>query len=77
MARGSGWTVTSQLTDQYENTQSGQTLLGVRVYFVTGDGNEGSVFVPNNLYTTKNVTERIRAQAAAIDEVGKLTENMG
>lgn len=77
MAKGSGWTVTSQLSDQFENTGSGQTVVGVRIYFITGDGNEGSVFIPNNHYTTRNVKERIAAQAALLDEIGSLTEGMG
>lgn len=77
MAARSGWTITSQLADQFENTNAGQTVLGVRVYFITGNGNEGSVFVPDNLYTTKNVQERVRKRAQLIDEVGELSENFG
>lgn len=76
MAR-SGWIITSQLSDQFENTSAGQTVLGVRVYFITGDGNEGSVFVPDNLYKTKEVQERVRKRAELIDEVGRLSENYG
>lgn len=71
-----GWQITSQLSDQFENTAAGQTVLGVRVYFITGNGNEGSVFVPQNLYTVRNVQERVRAQAQLLDDIGALTENL-
>lgn len=68
----SGWIVTSQLTDQVIVTAAGQAVTGVQIFFITGDGNEGSVFIANNHYTTKVVKEAIRAQAAAIDTIGKL-----
>lgn len=71
-----GWQITSQLSDQFENTAAGQTVLGVRVYFITGNGNEGSVFVPQNLYTVRNVQERVRAQAQLLDDIGALAENL-
>lgn len=74
---GSGWTVTAQLTNQVENTNSGQTVIGTRVYFITGNGNEGSVFVPDTIYSAKNVRERVRKHATLIDEVGALSENFG
>ncbi len=72
---GSGWKITAQLTDQVENTPSGQTLIGVRVYFITGNGNEGSVFVPNQQYSAKNVHSRVRRSAIELDEIGAMSEN--
>lgn len=68
-----GWAVTSQLTDQIENTQSGQTLVGVRIFFLTADGNEGSVFVPNVHYAAKHVHALINKQADLIDDIGRLS----
>jgi hypothetical protein len=73
----SGWRVTAQLTDQVENTNAGQTVIGVRVYFETGAGNEGSVFVPNSHYTAKRVRELVHSHANQIDEIGGLTEGLG
>lgn len=74
---GSGWTVTTQLDNQIENTNAGQTILGKRVFFITGDGNEGSVFVPDTIYDANTVKERVRKQARLLDEVGRLSENYG
>lgn len=74
---GSGWQVTSQITNQIENTTAGQTLIGVRVFFITGNGNEGSVFIPDTLYNKKNVHSRVKAQADLIDDIGALSENYG
>lgn len=70
---GSGWIVTGQATGQVVNTQAGQSVVGTEVYFVTGDGNEGSVFVPDNKYTARNVKQAIHERAALLDEVGRLT----
>ena len=71
----SGWKVTAQLTDQVETTTAGNTVIGTRVYFITGNGNEGSVFVPNQHYTAKNVHLRVKAAAVLLDEVGDLADN--
>jgi hypothetical protein len=69
----SGWRVTSQATDQIENTDAGKTEVGVRIYFVTGDGNEGSIFVANRHYgDKKHVKNRLHAAAQQIDEIGAL-----
>jgi hypothetical protein len=68
----SGWRVTSQLTDQVQITSAGQAVTGVQIFFVTGDGNEGSIFVANNHYTTKAVKPMLHAAAAQIDTVGVL-----
>lgn len=68
----SGWRVVSQATDQIVNTPGNQTVTGVQVYFVTGAGNEGSVFVPNQQYNAKTVHEMVNASAHTIDGVGQL-----
>lgn len=68
----SGWTVVSQVTDQIINTNAGQSVVGTYVYFVTGDGNEGSVFIPDVHYNAKTVHAAIDAKATVLDEVGKL-----
>jgi hypothetical protein len=74
MADPTTWQITGQATDQVINTPAGRTLVGVQVFFLTGDGNEGSVFMPNNLYNEKNVHAAIRKQATVLDRVGQMTE---
>lgn len=68
----SGWRIVSQQTDQIVNTPGNQTVTGVQVYFTTGDGNEGSVFVPNQQYKPDTVHSMVNTQAHLIDSVGKL-----
>jgi hypothetical protein len=70
----SGWRVTDQVTDQVQNTRAGAVVVGVQVYFQTGEGNEGSVFLANQHYNAKNVHKAISAQAKLIDEVGRLEQ---
>lgn len=73
---GTGWTVTGQATDQIQQTDAGQVIEGVNVYFVTAEGNTGYVFVPNTHYhNTKIVHDMIRKQAAQMDTIGNLAEN--
>jgi len=61
-------------TDQTVNTPANQTIVGSYVYFITGDGNHGTVFVSNDKFNEKNVAEAIRAEAKKIDLVGRLRE---
>lgn len=68
----SGWRITSQATDQLVNTPGNQTMTGVQVYFVTGAGNEGSVFVPNQQYNPMTVHSMVNTAAHTIDSVGEL-----
>lgn len=71
------WQVTGQATDQVVNTQSGQTIVGVQVFFITGEGWEGSVFVPQTIYPNKEkVAHMIRETARNLDEIGNLSENL-
>jgi len=70
----SGWRITSQLTDQVVNSPAGQTLTGVQVYFITGNGNEGSVFIANQHYNKATVAQAVALQATLLDEIGGLSE---
>lgn len=72
MAGHSGWTVTAQVTDQIINTNAGQSVVGTYVYFITGDGNEGSVFVPDVHYSAAKVKAMIEAKADLLDSVSRL-----
>lgn len=72
MAKHSGWRITAQLTDQIDNTNAGQVITGVRVYFVTGNGNEGEVFIPNIHYNAKTVEQAVHNAASNLDGIGAL-----
>lgn len=66
------YTVIRQVPDTYDFTVPGDPVLGVQVYFTTGNGNTGSVFVPEAKYTAANVSNMIGAKAKLIDEIGAL-----
>lgn len=68
----SGFRITGQVSDQVQNTQAGQTVTGTQVYFITGDGNEGSVFVQAQHYSAATVRKMCEAQATLIDDVGRI-----
>ncbi len=76
MARHS-WRVTNIITDQTVNTGSNDTQVGNTVHYITGDGNEGSVFIPANRWTHENVKDTIRHSAKQLDEIAKLAEEHG
>lgn len=71
--QGRGWIVTAQVTDQVIVTDAGQTDTGVQIYFTTGEGNSGSVFVSYRHYGDRqHVKGVIHAMAHLIDDIGKL-----
>jgi len=71
-----GWQVVRQAPDQYDPNNLSNPVTGVIVYFVTGDGNEGSVFVPHTRYTAHNVQLAVAAQAKVVDDIGRLSHGM-
>jgi hypothetical protein len=73
MAGKRAWRVTGQVSDQVINTQAGQTLTGTYVYFVTGKGNAGSVFVEDAVYSVEQVRRQVHEAANKLDDVGDLT----
>ena len=74
MATKRAWRITGQVSDQVINTQAGQTLTGTYVYYVTGNGNQGSVFVEDAVYSVQRVKEMVRDAAKRLDDVGELAE---
>jgi len=66
-----GWRVIDQVPGTDIGPQ-GYAVRGVRVYFVTGKGVNGSVFIPENRYTPKNVQATVADLAATIDAVHAL-----
>jgi hypothetical protein len=70
------WQVTSQQVDQTVNNAAGNTEVGSYIYYATGRGNSGVVFIPNNLLPNRtHVKQVIHASAKLLDEIGMLTHN--
>lgn len=70
----SGWIVTGLANDQYGPNQGGQPVLGTYVYFLTSDGNAGSVFVAEEHLTTAAARKIIEVKANLFDSVRRLAE---
>jgi hypothetical protein len=64
------WQVTSQTVDQTTNDAAGNTLVGSYIYYQTGRGNTGVVFVPKNLLTEDHVKKVIHEDAKTLDTIG-------
>jgi len=77
MALRHSWEIESVATDQTINTPSNQTVVGVYVYFVTGEGNHGAVFLSNDKFTHENVKTEVRNEAKKLDEISNLSEGKG
>jgi len=72
MARG--WRVTSQVHDQVIPTDAGQAVTGSYVYFVTNNGNQASVFVPDATFSVEQVKRQVKDRAKLVDDIGELQE---
>jgi hypothetical protein len=44
------WAVTSVTVDQVKSDNAGHVIEGSYVYYLTGDGHDGVVFVPNSVF---------------------------
>lgn len=73
MARERTWQVTGQVHDQVIPTDAGQALTGTYVYFVTGLGEQASVFIEDKVYHKDTVTQAIKDHARKVDDVRELT----
>ena len=68
----SSWKVTGQ--NQVTEIQPGAgPVQGVRVYYSTGTGQSGSVFVPAAKYNPEGVAAAVAEAAATMDAIGSLT----
>ena len=65
--------VTRQVADQTRNDDSGNVVVGSLIYFTTGLGNQGVVFIADNLLTVKHVKETVAAQAALMDSISVIS----
>lgn len=66
-----GWKVTNQV--EAHELNGAAFVDGWRVYFQTGHGIAGSVFIPAVNYTAENVSAIITATAANLDGIAGLT----
>jgi len=66
------WRVTGQ-TEQTQIQPGGNPVRGVQVFYVTGAGHNGSVFVPYANYTPAFIQSAVGQAAAQMDAVGQLT----
>jgi hypothetical protein len=64
------YTVTRQQPDVYDFTSPGDPVLGTQVYFTTGGGNSGSVFIPQSKYNGTHVRAAVAAAAKNMDDIG-------
>lgn len=77
MAEKYSWEITAQATNQVTVNQASNVVEGVIVYFRTGEGNEGSVFVPNAVYNVTRVKAMVSEAARKLDDVGRLAVRPG
>jgi hypothetical protein len=70
------WQVTGQ-TETTQITPGGQPVRGVNVFYTTGLGHQGSVFVPYSTYNADTVRRAVGQAAAQMDEVGQLSGGPG
>lgn len=67
------WQVTGQVHDQVIPTAAGQALTGSYVYFITGIGEEASVFIEDKVYSKDVVESAVRDHARKVDTVRRLS----
>lgn len=67
------WTVTGDTPDQFEYAGGRDPVPGHYITFSTGEGNRGSVFVPDDHYNTASVRKIVAAKARVVDEIAILT----
>lgn len=66
------WTVTGQ-QERDQVVPGSAPVKGQQVYFQTKLGQQGSVFIPYAEYNIPNITAKIGAMAAQLDNVKQLT----
>lgn len=67
------WTITSDLPDQFSSSGTATPVLGHMIYFLTGNGNSGSVFVADPHYNVASVKAAVQTKANLVDQINALT----
>ena len=70
------WRVTGQ-TERDQVVPGSAPVRGVQIFFQTGLGQQGSIFVPYTEYNTTSVAQRLAAAAAQMDAIKGLTGGAG
>lgn len=73
-SNGPAWTVTSQYAGT-DTSVPGKLEQGYYVTFRTGQGHDGTVFIPRARYNPAAVKSAIASEAALLDAVGALTSD--
>jgi len=68
----SGWTITGQIEGTRISPQ-GRVENGTTVYFTTGNGDAGSVFVPLAQYDVDTVRTLVAARAGQLDAIANMS----
>lgn len=66
------WEVTGDLPGQYDFDGANNPVTGHLISFTTGEGHQGSVFVPETHYNAAYVRAQVAAKARVADEIGSL-----
>lgn len=75
MANRLSWKVTGVATDQTTTDASNNVVIGAYVYYFTGEGNRGVVFIDNDHLTTAHVKQNVQRDARRLDEIARLAED--
>lgn len=66
--------ITGTIPDQTRLGGANNVIVGTLIYFLTGAGNSGVVFIPDNLLSEHHVKETVRAEVRKIDTLNALAE---
>lgn len=67
------WQIAGDVPDQV-NFSGATPVTGHLITFITGNGNRGSVFVPDDQYNPTRVKAIVQAKANVVDQVNALHE---
>lgn len=67
------WSITADAPEQYDFDTAGNPVIGHKISFLTGAGNRGTVFVPQDHYNVNAVRAMVAAAAKTADQVRALT----
>lgn len=74
MAPRHSYEVTNIVTGMTVADQAGNVQVGNYVYYITGQGNQDSVFVTDNRFNEDNVKAAIRPAVRRLDRISQLAE---
>lgn len=75
MPSNSGWIVTSQQANQVILDNAANPSVGTYIYYTTGEGNQGVVFLPDSHRSEKHARKAVDADADILDTIGRMSHN--